>query len=206
MDTSLSTTLSKLSINLIVKNEIDYFSFSFFCCFMCSVFVCVMCGRVILVLPKCFTRLPDHQSICSHHRLLQYWLHLHQLQQRNPSPLYRVNPVDLNWKRNWTSPTRSCWTRSCFTRRSQSSNAAADVNLLQELMTKVEPVLLPQQVQNHIRWSALTAHDIISKYPKEYTNLMQAFREKRSLEDCIAVIEGAAHDGDAPVAYSNESN
>lgn len=41
-----------------------------------------------------------------------------------------------------------------------------------------------------IRWSALTAYDIITEYKTEYLRLVEAFRDGLPLEECISVIEG----------------
>jgi len=66
----------------------------------------------------------------------------------------------------------------------------ADVNLLNELINSVEPTITPEQVQNHIRWSALTAWEILDQYKEEYQRLVVAFEQGLPLEECIAVIEG----------------
>jgi hypothetical protein len=65
-----------------------------------------------------------------------------------------------------------------------------DVNLLNELMNSVEPTITPEQVQNHIRWSALTAWEILDQYKEEYQKLVVAFEKGLPMEECIAVIEG----------------
>lgn len=66
----------------------------------------------------------------------------------------------------------------------------ADVNLLNELMNSVDPTISPEQRQNHIRWSALTAWEILDKYKEEYQRLIVAFEQGLPMEECIAVIEG----------------
>lgn len=65
-----------------------------------------------------------------------------------------------------------------------------DVNLLYELMNTVEPALSPDKVQNHIRWSVLTAHTILKDHADELIKLNEAFSTGASLEECIACIEG----------------
>lgn len=70
-----------------------------------------------------------------------------------------------------------------------SGTAANDVNTLQQLMLAIEPTLKPESVQNHIRWSAVTAFNILTKYKMVFPNLVNAFREKQSLETCISIIE-----------------
>lgn len=62
--------------------------------------------------------------------------------------------------------------------------------MLQELVLAVEPALTPDAVQNHIRWSALNAYNILNTFPEELKRLVVAFKEKRPIEECIAAIEG----------------
>jgi hypothetical protein len=71
-----------------------------------------------------------------------------------------------------------------------SGSNPGDVNLLNELINSVEPTIAPEQVQNHIRWSALTAWEILDKYKEEYQRLVLAFEKGLPMEECIAVIEG----------------
>jgi hypothetical protein len=71
-----------------------------------------------------------------------------------------------------------------------SGSNPSDVNLLNELINSVQPIISPEQVQNHIRWSALTAWEILNQYKEEYKRLVIAFEKGLSMEECIAVIEG----------------
>uniref|UniRef100_A0A6C0EG66 Uncharacterized protein n=1 Tax=viral metagenome TaxID=1070528 RepID=A0A6C0EG66_9ZZZZ len=71
-----------------------------------------------------------------------------------------------------------------------SGSNPGDVNLLNELINSVEPRITPDQVQNHIRWSALTAWEILDQYKEEYQRLVVAFEKGLPMEECIAVIEG----------------
>lgn len=71
-----------------------------------------------------------------------------------------------------------------------SGSNPGDVNLLNELINSVEPTISPEQVQNHIRWSALTAWEILNKYKEEYQRIVVAFEKGLPMEECIAVIEG----------------
>jgi hypothetical protein len=65
-----------------------------------------------------------------------------------------------------------------------------DVSLLNELMNSIEPAIKPEQAQNHIRWSAITAWEILDQYKEEYQRLVIAFEKGQSLEECISIIEG----------------
>ena len=71
-----------------------------------------------------------------------------------------------------------------------SGSNPGDVNLLNELINSVEPAITPERVQNHIRWSALTAWEILYQYKEEYQRLVVAFEKGLPMEECIAVIEG----------------
>jgi hypothetical protein len=71
-----------------------------------------------------------------------------------------------------------------------SGSNPGDVNLLNELINSVKPNITPDEVQNHIRWSALTAWEILDQYKEEYQRLVVAFEKGLPMEECIAVIEG----------------
>lgn len=74
-----------------------------------------------------------------------------------------------------------------------SGTNPSDVNLLNELMNSIEPTITPEQVQNHIRWSALTAWEILDQYKEEYQRLVVSFEKGLPIEECIAVIEGEGY-------------
>jgi hypothetical protein len=71
-----------------------------------------------------------------------------------------------------------------------SGSNPGDVNLLNELINSVGPTLTSDQIQNHIRWTALTAWEILDQYKEEYQRLVVAFEKGLPMEECIAVIEG----------------
>lgn len=71
-----------------------------------------------------------------------------------------------------------------------SGTNPADVSLLNELMNSIEPAMKPKETQNHIRWSALTAWEILNQYKEEYKRLVIAFEKGQSIEECISIIEG----------------
>jgi len=71
-----------------------------------------------------------------------------------------------------------------------SGSNPGDVNLLNELMNSVDPTISAEQRQNHIRWSALTAWEILDQYKDEYKRLVVAFEKGLPMEECIAIIEG----------------
>jgi hypothetical protein len=71
-----------------------------------------------------------------------------------------------------------------------SGTNPGDVSLLNELINSIEPPIKQEQVQNHIRWSALTAWEILNQYKEEYQRLVVAFEKEQSLEECISIIEG----------------
>mmetsp|Transcript_13049 Transcript_13049/g.14120 ORF Transcript_13049/g.14120 Transcript_13049/m.14120 type:complete len:438 (+) Transcript_13049:114-1427(+) len=78
----------------------------------------------------------------------------------------------------------------CIELGSASGSNSVDVNLMYELLTSVNPSLPAEKLQAHIRWAAVQAYDILKKNRTVYRRLVTAFLEKRSLEDCIAIIEG----------------
>ncbi len=78
----------------------------------------------------------------------------------------------------------------CMELGSASGSNSVDVNLMYELLTSVNPSLPAEKLQAHIRWAAVQAYDILKKNRTVYRRLVTAFLEKRSLEDCIAIIEG----------------
>ena len=81
-------------------------------------------------------------------------------------------------------------TAECMEYTIAGGSSPADVNLLYELMNAIEPTLSPDKVQNHIRWSVLTAHEILSEYKEELNRLVEAFAKGAPLEECIAILEG----------------
>jgi len=81
-------------------------------------------------------------------------------------------------------------TAECMEYITAGGSSPQDVNLLYELMNAIEPSLSPDKVQNHIRWSVLTAYTILKDHTDELTKLNEAFSTGASLEECIACIEG----------------
>ena len=77
-----------------------------------------------------------------------------------------------------------------YNEASGSAASVNDIGLLQQLIQKVEPILQPESAQNHIRWAALSAYHIIHTNKVEFNRLINAFREKKSIEECISIIEG----------------
>lgn len=78
----------------------------------------------------------------------------------------------------------------CMEFKKASSYSAADVNILNEVLLTVEPVMEPEGAQNHIKWSALQAFNILKKHKVELDLLTEAFKRGASLEESIAIIEG----------------
>jgi len=78
----------------------------------------------------------------------------------------------------------------CLLYNESNGSSASDVNILQELMNSVsEPPLTPENAQNHIRWSALTAYSILQPKLDLLKELCRAFEIETPLEECIAIIE-----------------
>lgn len=53
--------------------------------------------------------------------------------------------------------------------------------------------MTPDSAQNHIKWAALEAFDILSKYKVTLPRLREAFKRGDSLEECIAIIESSSN-------------
>ena len=83
-------------------------------------------------------------------------------------------------------------TAECMEYKIAGGSSPSDVNLLYELMNAIEPALSPDKVQSHIRWSVLTAYDILSAHKEELEKLTEAFASGTPLEECIAIIEGSS--------------
>lgn len=81
-------------------------------------------------------------------------------------------------------------TAECMAYGEASGANGADINILYESLNALDPVLVQDQSQNYIRWSIITAHDILKKYQPELAKLKIAFAEGLPLEECIACIEG----------------
>lgn len=77
----------------------------------------------------------------------------------------------------------------CIKYGEASGNSAADVNTLQQLVLSIEPALTPDNVQAHIRWSAFNAYNILSSRKDELEQMVTAFKDKKSLEECISILE-----------------
>ena len=70
-----------------------------------------------------------------------------------------------------------------------STGSAQDLDVLGRLMNRCEPPMRGPAQEMQTRWAALTAYKLLKKYSKEYDALIQAFREKRSIPECIAALE-----------------
>jgi hypothetical protein len=81
-------------------------------------------------------------------------------------------------------------TAECMGFKIAGGTNPSDVNLLYELINSVEPALSPDKAENHIRWSVLTAHEILNAHKDELDRLTAAFSSGAPLEECISIIEG----------------
>jgi len=78
----------------------------------------------------------------------------------------------------------------CMLHQEASGTNPGDVSTLYELMNSVEPAMQPSSIEDHIRWSALTAYEILNEHKEELNKLVKAFEMGLPLEECIAVMEG----------------
>ena len=68
---------------------------------------------------------------------------------------------------------------------------ANDVNTLYELMRAIDPPLSPDKSQDHIRWSAVNAYEILNTRKAQLDALTEAFSNNLPLEECISILEEA---------------
>jgi hypothetical protein len=81
----------------------------------------------------------------------------------------------------------------CIEYSKASGYSATDVNVLNELMLAVEPAMIPESAQSHIKWAALQSYTILTKYKAELKKLREAFKRGASLEECIAELESSTN-------------
>lgn len=77
----------------------------------------------------------------------------------------------------------------CMSFGQATASNANDVNTLYELIKAVDPPLSPDKVQDHIRWSAVNAYDILNARRRQLDCLTDAFSKNLPLEECIAALE-----------------
>jgi len=67
-----------------------------------------------------------------------------------------------------------------------------DLTMLNFLMGKCAQPMGAERQQSQTRWAAAKAHEILGTFQAQHDAVVEAFREKRSVADCIAAIETAA--------------
>ena len=65
-----------------------------------------------------------------------------------------------------------------------------DLLELEGLFRRSEEFLGAQARQDLTRWGALTAYNLIQKNQDKYEKLVEAFKQKKSVAECVAAIEG----------------
>eukprot|EP01039_Chlorochromonas_danica_P003669 gene3669-4015_t len=78
----------------------------------------------------------------------------------------------------------------CLSHGQASGSNAQDVRSLLDLVASVEPGLTPEEVQDHIRWSALTAYDLLANNRDALDRCLDSVQQGHSIEQCISAIEG----------------
>lgn len=68
----------------------------------------------------------------------------------------------------------------------------ADLTELQAIFRKSQQFLGADKQQDMTRWGALTAYRLLNSNSKQLDALVQAFREKKSIADCVAIVEQKA--------------
>mmetsp|Transcript_1967 Transcript_1967/g.4875 ORF Transcript_1967/g.4875 Transcript_1967/m.4875 type:complete len:407 (+) Transcript_1967:240-1460(+) len=67
-----------------------------------------------------------------------------------------------------------------------------DLLELQNCFRKSKEFIGAAKQQDLTRWGALTSYGLIKANKEKYEGLVQAFQEKKSLSDCVSIIEGTA--------------
>ena len=67
-----------------------------------------------------------------------------------------------------------------------------DLIELQNCFMKSKEFIGAAKQQDLTRWGALTSYGLIKANLNKYEGLVNAFKENKSLADCVAVIEGTA--------------
>ena len=65
-----------------------------------------------------------------------------------------------------------------------------DLLELDALFRRSEEFVGAQKQQDLTRWGALVAYQLLTNRMEKYQEVVEAFKEKRSIADCVAVIEG----------------
>ena len=74
----------------------------------------------------------------------------------------------------------------------KATGGEADLIELQNCFRRSRDFLGAARQQDLTRWGALTSYNIIKSNSDKYEALVGAFREKRSLADCVSIIEATA--------------
>jgi len=73
----------------------------------------------------------------------------------------------------------------------QANGGDSDLMELDQLMRRTSEFVGAQKQQDLTRWGALTAYNIITANDDKFERLVDAFKQKKSVADCIAAIEGS---------------
>ncbi|VEU34023.1 unnamed protein product [Pseudo-nitzschia multistriata] len=76
--------------------------------------------------------------------------------------------------------------------KAQGGAGNADLTELQNIFRKSEQFLGAEKQQDMTRWGALTAYRLLNSNSKQLNALVEAFRQKKSVADCVAIIEEKA--------------
>mmetsp|Transcript_11114 Transcript_11114/g.22624 ORF Transcript_11114/g.22624 Transcript_11114/m.22624 type:complete len:88 (-) Transcript_11114:145-408(-) len=73
----------------------------------------------------------------------------------------------------------------------KASGGENDLLELQNCFRRSEEFIGAAKQQDLTRWGALTSYNLIRTNLMRYEGLVEAFKEKRSLAECVAIIEGS---------------
>jgi len=74
--------------------------------------------------------------------------------------------------------------------KAQGGAGNADLTELQAIFRKSKSFLGAEKQQDLTRWGALTAYRLLNTNSKQLDALVQAFRQKKSIAECVAIVEG----------------
>jgi hypothetical protein len=73
----------------------------------------------------------------------------------------------------------------------EAKGGDSDLMELDGLMRRSSDFVGAQKQQDLTRWGALAAYNIITANSDKFERLVEAFKQKKSVADCIAAIEGS---------------
>mmetsp|Transcript_34172 Transcript_34172/g.45179 ORF Transcript_34172/g.45179 Transcript_34172/m.45179 type:complete len:398 (-) Transcript_34172:225-1418(-) len=64
-----------------------------------------------------------------------------------------------------------------------------DLMVLQQLLSRAKPYVRAEEQMNMTRWGVVEAYKLLSKREEQFEALVEAFKNKKSIQECIAIVE-----------------